>query len=437
MLKKIDPVERILLRHKKIDPKTMEEVKASHLQNGSYLGKTLTDHGYLHVQTLLETLSEELRLPYLKLSDYPKDQLPVEGLNISKTYLKGKVLFPLGLDNGTLTLAAFDPFDLATFENLKISLGKNINLVLSSEQDILEAVETHYGAGGSTMGRMVGNIQEDEFQSADADLEDMEHIRDMASEAPVIKLVNHIIAQAIEMRASDIHIEPFADDLLLRYRIDGMLHEFEAPPKRLNSPLVTRVKIMAKLDISERRLPQDGRIKLKILGKDIDMRVSTLPTLFGESVVMRVLDRGNLSVNLEHLGFPDKPLRQLEALIHKPYGMLLVTGPTGSGKTTTLYAALAKINTPDKKIITIEDPVEYQMRGVNQIHVKSQIGLTFASGLRSIVRQDPDVIMVGEIRDSETADIAIQSALTGHLVFSTVHTNDALCSAYWPSASCA
>jgi general secretion pathway protein E len=425
MLKKIDPVERILLRHKKIDPKTMEEVKASHLQNGSYLGKTLTDHGYLHVQTLLETLSEELRLPYLKLSDYPKDQLPVEGLNISKTYLKGKVLFPLGLDNGTLTLAAFDPFDLATFENLKISLGKNINLVLSSEQDILEAVETHYGAGGSTMGRMVGNIQEDEFQSADADLEDMEHIRDMASEAPVIKLVNHIIAQAIEMRASDIHIEPFADDLLLRYRIDGMLHEFEAPPKRLNSPLVTRVKIMAKLDISERRLPQDGRIKLKILGKDIDMRVSTLPTLFGESVVMRVLDRGNLSVNLEHLGFPDKPLRQLEALIHKPYGMLLVTGPTGSGKTTTLYAALAKINTPDKKIITIEDPVEYQMRGVNQIHVKSQIGLTFASGLRSIVRQDPDVIMVGEIRDSETADIAIQSALTGHLVFSTVHTNDA------------
>ncbi|UCD11559.1 MAG: type II secretion system ATPase GspE [Nitrospinaceae bacterium] len=425
MLKKIDPVERILLRHKKIDPKTMEEVKASHLQNGGYLGKTLTDHGYLHVQTLLETLSEELRLPYLKLSDYPKDQLPVEGLNISKTYLKGKVLFPLGLDNGTLTLAAFDPFDLATFENLKISLGKNINLVLSSEQDILEAVETHYGAGGSTMGRMVGNIQEDEFQSADADLEDMEHIRDMASEAPVIKLVNHIISQAIEMRASDIHIEPFADDLLLRYRIDGMLHEFEAPPKRLNSPLVTRVKIMAKLDISERRLPQDGRIKLKILGKDIDMRVSTLPTLFGESVVMRVLDRGNLSVNLEHLGFPDKPLRQLEALIHKPYGMLLVTGPTGSGKTTTLYAALAKINTPDKKIITIEDPVEYQMRGVNQIHVKSQIGLTFASGLRSIVRQDPDVIMVGEIRDSETADIAIQSALTGHLVFSTVHTNDA------------
>jgi len=425
MLKKVDPVERILLRHKKITPKAMEEIKASHLHKGAYLGKTLIDHGYLHVQTLLDTLSEELRLPCMKLADFPKDQLPVEGLNISGIFLKEKVIFPLKQENQTLTLAVFDPFDLATLENLKTTQGKNIDIVLSSEQDILEALETFYGAGGSAMGRMVGNIQQDDYQVADTDMEDMEHIRDMASEAPVIKLVNHIISQAIEMRASDIHFEPFADDLHLRYRIDGMLHEFEAPPKRLNSAIVTRIKIMAKLDISERRLPQDGRIKLKILGKDIDIRVSTLPTLFGESVVMRILDRGNLSVNLEHLGFPVKPLSQLEALIHKPYGMLLVTGPTGSGKTTTLYAALAKINTTDKKIITIEDPVEYQMRGVNQIHVKSQIGLTFASGLRSIVRQDPDVIMVGEIRDSETADIAIQSALTGHLVFSTVHTNDA------------
>ena len=289
MLKKVDPVERILLRHKKVTPKAMEEIKASHLHKGAYLGKTLIDHGYLHVQTLLDTLSEELRLPCLKLADFPKDHLPVEGLNISGTFLKEKVIFPLKQENQTLTLAVFDPFDLATLENLKTTQGKNIDIVLSSEQDIL-----------------------------DADMEDMEHIRDMAPEAPVIKLVNHIISQAIEMRASDIHFEPFADDLHLRYRIDGMLHEFEAPPKRLNSAIVTRIKIMAKLDISERRLPQDGRIKLKILGKDIDIRVSTLPTLFGESVVMRILDRGNLSVNLEHLGFPVKPLQQLEALIHKP-----------------------------------------------------------------------------------------------------------------------
>ena len=275
------------------------------------------------------------------------------------------------------------------------------------------------------MDRMVSEIQDNDMHGLDSLDESTEHIRDMASEAPVIKLVNHIISQAIESRASDIHLEPFADDLLLRYRIDGILHELEPPPKRLSSAITTRIKIMSKLDISERRLPQDGRIKLKILGKDIDMRVSTLPTLHGESVVMRILDRGNLVLDLSQMGFPEKELQQIQSLIKKPYGKFLVTGPTGSGKTTTLYAALSKINTPDKKIITIEDPVEYQMRGINQIHVKSQIGLNFADGLRSIVRQDPDVIMVGEIRDPETAEISIQAALTGHLVFSTVHTNDA------------
>jgi general secretion pathway protein E len=272
---------------------------------------------------------------------------------------------------------------------------------------------------------MVGKVADDDIKTLDTDLDSAEHIRDMASEAPVIKLVNHIIAEAIDKRASDIHLEPFTDDLILRYRIDGILHVFEAPPKRLYSAISTRIKIMAKLDISERRLPQDGRIKLKIMGKDIDIRVSTLPTIHGESVVMRILDRGDLTLSLEHLGFPKKELAQLETLIRKPFGKLLVTGPTGSGKTTTLYGALDKINTPDKKIITIEDPVEYQMLGVNQIHVKPKIGLTFASGLRSIVRQDPDVIMVGEIRDAETAEISIQAALTGHLVFSTIHTNDA------------
>lgn len=425
MLKKTDPVERILLRHEKITIKALNEVKANHLHDGKYLGKTLADHGYIHVQTLLETLSKELDLEYVKGANFPHEDLPVKGLEISETFLREKAIFPLRLDGQTLTVAVFDPFDWYTIENLKISTGKNIKIVISSEKDILEAIEKNYGAGGSTMDRMVDKIGEDEIYSLDADLEMTDQIRDMASEAPVIKLVNHIIAEAIEKRASDIHLEPFAEDLGLRYRIDGMLHKFEAPPKRLYPAISTRIKIMAKMDISERRLPQDGRIKLKIMGKDIDMRVSTLPTLFGEGVVMRILDRGNLTLDLEHLGFPVKQLEQLERLIRKPYGKLLVTGPTGSGKTTTLYAALDKINTPDKKIITIEDPVEYQMRGVNQIHVKPQIGLTFSSGLRSIVRQDPDVIMVGEVRDSETADISIQAALTGHLVFSTVHTNDA------------
>ncbi len=426
MLKKVNPVERILLRHKKISEKVLQEVKTSKLHSNNYMGKTLVDHGYIHTQTLLETLSTELRLPYVKKDQFPKSGLPVEGLSISEDFLREKVIFPLQLKDDTLIVSVFDPFDLYTIEDLKVSLGKKIRVVLSSEQDILESIESHYGKGGSSaMDRMVENINDEDLHGLDSLDESTEHIRDMASEAPVIKLVNHIISEAIESRASDIHFEPFADELLLRYRIDGILHEFDPPPKRLSSAITTRIKIMAKMDISERRLPQDGRIKLKILGKDIDMRVSTLPTLHGESVVMRILDRGSLVLDLSQMGFPKKVHEQLEALILKPYGKLLVTGPTGSGKTTTLYAALSKINTPNKKIITVEDPVEYQMRGINQIHVKSQIGLNFASGLRSIVRQDPDVIMVGEIRDPETAEISIQAALTGHLVFSTVHTNDA------------
>ncbi|MBT7935644.1 MAG: type II secretion system ATPase GspE [Nitrospina sp.] len=426
MLKKTDPVERILLRHKKITEKALEEVKTNNLHTGSYLGKTLTDHGYIHTQSLLETLSTELRLPYIKKGQYPKSGLPVEGLTITETFLREKIIFPLQIKDDTLIVAVYDPFDLYTIEDLKVSLGKNIRVVLSSEQDILESIQAYYGEeGGSAMNRMVDGIQDDDLHGLDTLDDSTEHIRDMASEAPVIKLVNHIISQAIETRASDIHLEPFEEDLSLRYRIDGILHPMEPPPKRLSSAITTRIKIMSKLDISERRLPQDGRIKLKILGKDIDMRVSTLPTLYGESVVMRILDRDNLVLDLSQMGFPEKELRLIEGLIKKPYGKFLVTGPTGSGKTTTLYAGLSKINTPDKKIITIEDPVEYQMRGINQIHVKSQIGLNFADGLRSIVRQDPDVIMIGEIRDPETADIAIQAALTGHLVFSTVHTNDA------------
>jgi len=418
-------VERILLRQSKITEKALQEIKANHLHSNKYLGKTLVDHGYVDAHVLLTTLSEELNIPVLNAEAFLTDDLPIPDLNISEAFLKEKVIFPLRLESNALTIVVFDPFDYYTIENLRISMDKEIKISLAPERMILEAIETHYGGGGSVMNRMVDKVEDDDLHSLDGDDENAERIRDMASEAPVIKLVNHIIREAIEKRASDIHLEPFSDDLILRYRIDGMLHEFEAPPKKLNSAITTRIKIMAKLDISERRLPQDGRIKLKILGRDIDMRVSTLPTLYGESVVMRILDRSNLMVDLEHLGFPKTQLEQLQVLINKPYGKLLVTGPTGSGKTTTLYAALDKINTPEKKIITIEDPVEYQMRGINQIHVKPQIGLTFASGLRSIVRQDPDVIMVGEIRDPETAEISIQAALTGHLVFSTIHTNDA------------
>ena len=424
MLKKSNPIERILLRSNKITEKILEEIKSNQLHTGLYLGKTLVDHGYIHANVLLEALSKDLGLPIISFQDYPKTQLPIKGLNISESFLREKTIFPIQIKNDTLTFAVYDPFDLHTIENLKISLGKNIKILLSTEETIIAAIESYYGQGESAMGRMVDSIKDDANGSTEI-ISDTEHIRDMASEAPVIKLVNHIISNATEMGASDIHLEPFSEDLILRYRIDGILHNFEAPPKRLNSALCTRIKIMAELDISERRLPQDGRIKLKVLGKDIDMRVSTLPTIHGESIVIRILDSTNLNVDLEKMGFPKKELEQFQKLIKKPYGKILVTGPTGSGKTTTLYGALQNINTSDKKIITIEDPVEYQIRGINQIHVKPKIGLDFASGLRSIVRQDPDVIMVGEIRDTKTADVAIQAALTGHLVFSTVHTNDA------------
>jgi len=272
----------------------------------------------------------------------------------------------------------------------------------------------------------VEGIDAGTLDSLAEEMEDIEHLKDLASEAPVIRLVNLIISRAIEKRASDIHIEPFERDLKVRYRIDGVLYDVESPPKKLKAAVISRIKIMARLNIAERRVPQDGRIKMRVLGRDIDLRVSTLPTMYGESVVMRILDKSNTQIyDLEKLGFSSLMLDRFKDLIARPHGIILVTGPTGSGKTTTLYAALTRINLPDKKIITIEDPVEYQINGINQIHVNPTIGLTFAAGLRSIVRQDPDVIMVGEIRDLETAEIAIRAALTGHLVFSTLHTNDA------------
>jgi general secretion pathway protein E len=333
---------------------------------------------------------------------------------------------PVKLENGVLTLAMTDPQDDATLDLVRQTTGYAVNALLGAESEVLDVLERYYGSSASTFGRIIEGIDEGDLESLSDDIEDIEQLKDLASEAPVIRLVNLIISKAIEGRASDIHIEPFEKDLKVRYRIDGILYDVESPPKKLKAAIISRVKIMAKLNIAERRLPQDGRIKLKVLGKDIDLRVSTLPTLYGESVVMRILDKSNSDLyDLRSLGFPEDSLRDLESLIRRPHGILLVTGPTGSGKTTTLYSALDTINLPDKKIITIEDPVEYQMDGVNQIQVNPQIGLTFASGLRHIVRQDPDVIMIGEIRDLETAEIAIRAALTGHLVFSTLHTNDA------------
>ncbi|MFZ3260435.1 MAG: type II secretion system ATPase GspE, partial [Thiobacillus sp.] len=279
-----------------------------------------------------------------------------------------------------------------------------------------------YGSGKSSMDQIVGEVETREEEGGN---EDLQQLKELASEAPIIRLVSLIISHALESRASDIHIEPFESCLTVRYRVDGVMHEVESPPRSFSAAVISRIKIMASLDIAERRLPQDGRIKLRIQGKEIDLRVSTVPTMHGESVVMRILDKSGTALNFVTLGFDSDVLERFMEVLMLPHGILLVTGPTGSGKTTTLYTALDKLNNPDLKILTVEDPVEYQMEGINQIQVKPQIGLTFANALRSIVRQDPDIIMIGEIRDLETAQIAVQSALTGHMVLSTLHTNDA------------
>src|SRR5688500_10912460 len=302
-----------------------------------------------------------------------------------------------------------------------MAIGRAVNVKVGIRSEIDDLIERFHGAGRSAMGSIVENLSEGDSRSED----DVEHLRDLASEAPVIRLVNLIIQRAVEARASDIHIEPFENRLKVRYRIDGVLEEGESPPTNLTAAVISRIKIMAKLNIAERRLPQDGRIMLRVQGKELDLRVSSVPTQYGESVVMRILDRETVVFDFKKLGFTDEFLPRFDKVLEQPHGILLVTGPTGSGKTTTLYTALSKLNTPDVKIITVEDPVEYQIEGINQIQAKPQIGLDFSHALRSIVRQDPDIIMIGEMRDLETAKIAIQSALTGHLVLSTLHTNNA------------
>jgi len=415
-------LEQILLEDGRVSADDLRKIKRLQQERGEPIERLLLDLGFISEEDLQPLLARYHGVGVVQRRDFPAEPVPLGSLNLK--YLKHAKVIPLAQTNGTLTVAMADPADFYTIQSLQVATGLQIEPRLARERDILEGLETAYG-NGKPADAADGADEGGELEFLSDDEEDVNHLRDLASEAPVIRFVNLLIGRAVEQRASDIHIEPYEKELKVRYRIDGVLHDVEAPARRLQAAIVSRIKIMAKLNIAERRLPQDGRIKLRLMGKEIDLRVSTLPTLYGESVVLRILDRSSIVVTLNSLGFPADTLEQFDKVIQKPYGMILVTGPTGSGKTTTLYGALDKINSPDKKIITIEDPVEYQLFGVNQIHVKPQIGLTFANGLRSIVRQDPDVIMVGEIRDFETAEIAIQAALTGHLVFSTLHTNDA------------
>ena len=400
----------------------LARAEAHRQPTGERLPDVLVRLGLSSAEEVAQALARYLEIAYVDRAEFPSS--PPFLQRLSPQYMRQYRFCPLAVDGGALLIACADPTDPTVVDELRGSLGLDVRLAVATETAILEAIERYFGAGSTAVQKVIETMGEDE-RGEEAGGEDLTSLRDMAFDAPVVRLVNLLIENAIKAGASDVHIEPFEDSLRVRYRIDGVLFDAETPPKRLRAAITSRIKIMAELNIAERRLPQDGRIRMSLEGRRLDIRVSTIPTLHGESVVMRILDRAAILLPLDRLGFEERAQRAIERVIQLPHGMLLVTGPTGSGKTTTLYAALDKINSPGKKIITIEDPVEYQLRGVNQIHVKPKIGLTFAAGLRHIVRQDPDVIMVGEIRDVETADIGIHAALTGHLVFSTLHTNDA------------
>src|SRR5579883_2048583 len=405
----------ILIERRQITQEDLDRALELQRERGDKLGRILVDLGFVAMRDVLAALSEQLQVPMLAIDGPPAVSPETETL--SPKFLRQFRCLPVALHDHTVTLAMADPLDFETRAAVEACTGLKVQAGIAGEQEILDAIDKFHGQADK---------QEAELAVPAGDSEDLEHLRDMASEAPVIRLVNAMIGQAVEKRASDIHIEPFEKEFRIRYRIDGVLQNQDPPPRELKAAIISRVKLMAKLNIAERRLPQDGRIKIKTLGREVDLRVSTLPTLYGESVVMRLLDRSAGDFyDLGRLGFDGHMLGRMEHYTSLPHGIFLVTGPTGSGKSTTLYSALKRINQADKKIITIEDPVEYQMDGINQNHVNPQIGLTFASGLRHIVRQDPDVIMVGEIRDRETADTAIRASLTGHFVYSTLHTNDA------------
>ena len=414
-------IGEILVEQGRLNPENL--LQAQRLQQdepGTRIGELLLRMGLVTALDIAQTLAAQLDLPLMTTTDYP--EFPVLEEKVSTRFLRETQTLPVAEDETSVVVAMVDPHDAFAISAFRVLTGRVVAVRVAARDAFEAAFERLYGSGKTAMGQIVENIESVDVHDFDGDVQ---HLKDLASEAPVIRLVGLIIRRALETRASDIHIEPFENRLIVRYRVDGVMHEVESPPRRLSAAVISRVKIMSNLDIAERRLPQDGRIKLRIQGKEIDLRVSTVPTMHGESVVMRILDKGGVPLDFTSLGFEPDILAKFNQVLLRPHGILLVTGPTGSGKTTTLYTALSKLNQPDVKILTVEDPVEYQMEGINQIQVKPQIDLTFANALRSIVRQDPDVIMIGEIRDLETAQIAVQSALTGHLVLSTLHTNDA------------
>jgi len=398
--------------------------KALELQKkrGGRIGALLMRLGFVTEEEVLKALALQLGLSYQAELGEIDSEL---ALKLPISYAKKAVALPLRRDNGTVLAATSDPLNLAMIDDLAALLGSEISLCLAPSEKILDMVNRLHSEDMNRAEDTVQEMEEEDLSFLAAELDEPTDLLEVTDDAPIIRLVNSLLSQAIRERASDIHIEPFEKEMVARFRIDGILYNILTIQKRFQASIASRIKIMSGLNIAEKRLPQDGGMRIKIGGKDVDIRVSLVPTSFGERIVLRLLYRESALLPLDKIGFTGDTLTRFNELIERPHGIVLVTGPTGSGKTTTLYAALSKINSPDKNIITIEDPVEYQLKGIGQIQVNAKIHLTFAAGLRSVLRQDPDVILVGEIRDSETAEIAIQAALTGHLVFSTLHTNDA------------
>jgi general secretion pathway protein E len=419
-----DIVERlagILVEGGRCDPRTLDRGRRMAAESGKRLDSVLVQLGLVSERDMAAAYANLIGASVVTAPDYPDG--PVLAERLAPRFLRSARALPLRHDEaaGRLLLAMADPLDVFTRGAVAAATGARVDIAVATPIELEAAFERLYPSGDAS-----NNVETDGIGSSDTPLEeDTERLKDLASEAPVIRMVNGLISRAVETHASDIHIEPFEDGLRVRYRYDGLLHEVETPPGRLAAAITSRIKIMSKLDIAERRLPQDGRIKLAVRGQEVDFRVSTIPSLWGETVVLRVLDRSAVAFDYGRLGMAPAIVDMFTRALNLPNGIVLVTGPTGSGKTTSLYTGLLGLNSVERKIVTIEDPIEFQLRGINQVQVKPQIGLSFASLLRSILRQDPDVIMVGEIRDLETAQIAVQAALTGHLVLSTVHTNSA------------
>src|SRR6476620_754281 len=425
-------IGELLLKEKRITPDQLQQALNHQKASGGKLGYNLVKLGFVKDEEITALLSKQYGVPSINLLEFELDPAVIK-LIPPDTAHKYQIV-PLSRAGATLTIAMTDPTNVFAMDDIKCMTGYNVEPVVASESSILEGIEKAYGTTQQedleqVMQSMTEIGEADvELQSEEAEME-LADLEKAADEAPIVKLVNLVLTDAVKRGASDIHMEPYEKEFRVRFRIDGVLQSIMSPPLKLKDAITSRVKIMAKLDISEKRLPQDGRIMLKMsLGgrkKQLDFRVSTLPTLWGEKIVMRLLDKENLRLDMTKLGFEQESLTKFEKAILKPYGMVLVTGPTGSGKTNTLYSSIARLNTPDTNIMTAEDPVEFQLAGVNQVQMKEQIGLNFAAALRAFLRQDPNIILVGEIRDFETAEIAIKAALTGHLVLSTLHTNGA------------